>query len=151
MDKGEYKAILQVRHDSLTQLENISELPIQVIHKLRDPIKLSMYSSHYEAISGNESKKVNVLNLMPNIMTPLFIKTLSNGSCITNLKQLPTKSLGFLRGDLSWEIDNLGAACKLSKNFPISLFIDCDLLTKIKSSEELTKSNNENDSDLKSK
>lgn len=153
MDKGEYKAILQVRHDSLTQLESISELPIQVIHKLRDSIKLSMYNSHYDAIIGNESKKLNTLNLMPNIITPLFIKTFSNGSCMTNLKQLPIKSIGFLRGELSWEINGLGTACKLLNNFPISLFIDCDLSTKIKSTEELAKSNSdaENDSDLKSK
>ena len=135
MDKGEYKILLQIRHESIKQLEHVQELPIQIIHKLRDTITLPIYSSNYQAIIGNDSKKLTNILLPTNITVPIFISNIMNGSCLIGSKSIPIKSsmMGIFRGNISIQSNqnssnnnNDQQQALFMKNFPIELIVDCD-------------------------
>lgn len=96
LEKGDYKVLLQVRHDSTAQLERLSELPIQVWHKVKDPFTVSLYSGQYGAMSGGETKKVTgLVALKPEEVTPLYVSTVggANGS-VVKMKDPPVKVRG---------------------------------------------------------
>jgi hypothetical protein len=56
LDKGNYRAVVQLRHKDDSLLEKFKDLPLGVRWKLASPISLDCYRSHKEAFSGDGSK-----------------------------------------------------------------------------------------------
>lgn len=94
LEKGEYKVLLQVRHESQAQLERLQELPVQVHHKVSSPFAVQLYSTGYGAIQGAEGKKVTdkTVSLVPGEVTPLFLSTQGGSNCcVVAMKNAPFK------------------------------------------------------------
>ncbi|XP_060874087.1 tripeptidyl-peptidase 2-like [Metopolophium dirhodum] len=87
LDKGDYTIKMQVRHERRELLQNIIDLPIQVVQQLKNQINLDVYSSHHQATIFGEKSSCFIMT--PNgDMCNLYIGSLSNDEIIS-LKLLP--------------------------------------------------------------
>lgn len=151
IEKGEYKVLLQVRHDTPALLERLTELAVQVQHKVSNPFSLSFYTQQYNALKGGDARKVsNPLPLAPSTITPLFISTVgASGGSVVNMKTPPCKlSPGmYFKGTLSFGAKDSTSPNAAKDNldlFDVKLHIDYDLAAQVKTSasgkaEEATK------------
>lgn len=64
LEKGNYRLVTQMRHQSETLLERFKDLPVEIRWKLASPISLDCYNSHDEAFKG-EGKKVTKFAMRP--------------------------------------------------------------------------------------
>ena len=146
--------LLQVRHDSLSQLEKLIELPVQVQHKVINPFSLSFYQHNYDAIKGADSNKMNSpLPLLPFTITPLFISTSSSsGASVIHMKNPPCKLTPgvYFKGVLSLGDANskFSSASNTLELFDVKLFIDYDLAAKAKTNGTAREENAKEEKDL---
>ena len=144
LEKGEYRVLLQVRHESTAALERLQELPITVRHKVASPFAVQLYNSGVGAIQGAESRKVTekAVALAPGEVTPLFVSTLGSGSgavgngCVVSaMKNAPFK-IGpgaVFSGSLSLKSEQAGREEKTSvKLTEAVLLVDYDLAAPVK-------------------
>jgi len=148
--------LLQIRSDTTAQLDRLTDLPIQVVHKVSSPIKVSLFTQQYNAIKGVESKKLTAnLPLPPSIVTPLFISTLSSsgGTVVNSMKNSPVK-LGpgtYFKGALSLgpkETKSPSADKTVLELFDVKLFVDYDLSAQVKVGPSKTEETTKEEKDL---
>ena len=71
LDKGDYVIRLHVRHERSDLLEKFTELPMTIISKLPQEIKLDIYASYNAAISCG--KKMQPCSLSCGAVQPIYI------------------------------------------------------------------------------
>uniref|UniRef100_A0A914CYN1 Tripeptidyl-peptidase 2 n=1 Tax=Acrobeloides nanus TaxID=290746 RepID=A0A914CYN1_9BILA len=72
LEKGEFKALVQLRHEKDSFLEKFKDTPLIIKHKLAAPISLDIYSTLDGAISG-EGKKLTLYGLRPGQRTACYV------------------------------------------------------------------------------
>eukprot|EP00061_Rhincodon_typus_P010386 g34630.t1 len=74
LDKGDYVIRLQIRHEALSELEHLNDLPFHIDRKLPAPLNLDIYRTHANALL-NKSKFCS-LTLPPKYTIPFYITSL---------------------------------------------------------------------------
>ena len=124
-----------MRHESITALEKLNELPIQVLHKVKEQFSPAIYTTNYAAITATDSKKVSgCIALNPKMVVPLFISIPSSGGAAAILKAAPVKTLSpgsFFKGTLCFTSKN-DVEKKPLELFDVKLFVDYDLGASVK-------------------
>ena len=71
LEKGDYTARVNVRHEKKDVLDKFTDTPMLVSSKLSSPVSLDVYSSHPSAQSGG--KKMTMTTLHPGNLLPIFL------------------------------------------------------------------------------
>ncbi|XP_067903198.1 tripeptidyl-peptidase 2-like [Heterodontus francisci] len=74
LDKGDYVIRLQIRHEALSELEHLNDLPFHISRKLPAPLTLDIYRNHVNALLNKN--KFGSLTLPPKYTIPFYISTL---------------------------------------------------------------------------
>ncbi|XP_038630286.1 tripeptidyl-peptidase 2-like [Scyliorhinus canicula] len=74
LDKGDYVIRLQIRHEALSELEHLNDLPFHIISKLPAPLNLDVYRTHVNALLNKN--KFSPLTLPPKYTIPFYITSL---------------------------------------------------------------------------
>ncbi|XP_018023008.1 tripeptidyl-peptidase 2 isoform X2 [Hyalella azteca] len=103
LDKGEYVVKQHVRHEKTELLEKLQEMPMTIITKLSQEVKLDAYATHYNALTGG--KKMGCSVMQPGEIVPIFFN-------MPNLQDKVFKSLNLsaghvLSGTVSFAKDDL--------------------------------------------
>ena len=98
MEKGDFTIKLQIRHESVPLVEKLSEIPIQIQHKLEKSVSLNVYDSYRNAI--NDGKKFSAKTLEPHSQIPFYVVSASELP-----KGMPTTPGTFLSGNISFAKD----------------------------------------------
>ena len=101
LEKGDYTAKVNVRHEKKDLVEKFSETPLLVSSKLSSPVSLDIYSSHSAGQSGG--KKMTSSSLQPGHTLPLYVAPASTD------KFSKGASLGqYLQGTATFAKDEAG-------------------------------------------
>uniref|UniRef100_A0A2P2I7P3 Tripeptidyl-peptidase 2 n=1 Tax=Hirondellea gigas TaxID=1518452 RepID=A0A2P2I7P3_9CRUS len=98
LDKGEYIIRQHIRHEKTELLEKLQEMPMTLLTKLNQEVKLETFSTYYNAVTS--SKKMSTYLLQSGEILPLFFS-------IPNLQDKAFKNLNlspghFLTGTLTF-------------------------------------------------
>ncbi|XP_007891027.1 tripeptidyl-peptidase 2 [Callorhinchus milii] len=74
LEKGEYIIRLQIRHEGLSELEPLTDLPFHISRKLPAPLSVDIYRTHANALLGKS--KFGCLTLPPKFTVPFFVTSL---------------------------------------------------------------------------
>ncbi|XP_059507301.1 tripeptidyl-peptidase 2-like [Stegostoma tigrinum] len=74
LDKGDYVIRLQIRHEALSELEHLNDLPFHIDRKLPAPLNLDIYRTHANALLSKN--KFCSLTLPPKCTIPFYIVSL---------------------------------------------------------------------------
>ncbi|XP_050538045.1 tripeptidyl-peptidase 2 [Daktulosphaira vitifoliae] len=103
LDKGDYHAKMIVRHERKELLDKISELQIQLVQKLQNPLTLEIYNSHYQASIFGKKCPNTIITPESNLVT-LYIGTIPN----EKLLSLKLTAGQFLNGNIVYVKDENG-------------------------------------------
>ncbi|XP_051878296.1 LOW QUALITY PROTEIN: tripeptidyl-peptidase 2-like [Pristis pectinata] len=74
LDKGDYVIRLQIRHELLSELEQLTDLPFHISRKLPATLNLDIYRTHVNALLNKN--KFGSITLDPKYTVPFYITTL---------------------------------------------------------------------------
>lgn len=77
LDKGDYIIKMHVRHERRELLEKITDLHLQLVQKMPNPISLDVYSSHHQATIFGKKSSNFITSPQSNLVT-LHIGSLTN-------------------------------------------------------------------------
>uniref|UniRef100_A0A2L2YDC2 Tripeptidyl-peptidase 2 n=1 Tax=Parasteatoda tepidariorum TaxID=114398 RepID=A0A2L2YDC2_PARTP len=76
VEKGDYVLKLQIRHDDVSLLEKMSEMPMLISAKMQSSITLDVYDKHSLALIGG--KKMSSQIIPPGCTVPIFLAPIPN-------------------------------------------------------------------------
>ncbi|XP_072913858.1 tripeptidyl-peptidase 2-like [Hemitrygon akajei] len=74
LDKGDYVIRLQIRHELLSELEHLTDLPFHISRKLPAPLNPDIYRTHVNALLNKN--KCGSITLDPKYTIPFYVTTL---------------------------------------------------------------------------
>uniref|UniRef100_UPI00398F64E6 tripeptidyl-peptidase 2-like n=1 Tax=Pristiophorus japonicus TaxID=55135 RepID=UPI00398F64E6 len=74
LDKGDYVIRLQIRHETLSELEHLTNLPFHISRKLQAALYLDIYRTHVNALRNRN--KFGSLTLPPKYTIPFHVTSL---------------------------------------------------------------------------
>lgn len=129
ISKGDYRVMLQVRHEKIAMLEKLADYPLQLLYKVKDTVTLPFYLSHYQALQ-DQGRLTSSFTLPPGVVRPIFVST---AACVGQLSSLKTPVKvtpgTFLNGSLT--LTATGSA-KSVPPYSVKVFVDFDLSSKAK-------------------
>lgn len=129
INKGEYRLMLQVRHEKIAMLEKLADYPMQLQYKVKDTVTLPFHLSHYQALQ-DQNRLAAPFTLPPGVVRPIFLSTTACVGQLSTLKTPVKVTPGtYLNGSIT--LTTLEGAKSVTP-YSFKVFVDLDLSTKAK-------------------